>query len=113
MKWGFGDGSTSTDQTPTHRYTIAGSYTVRLEVSGPGGTDTRVMADLITVEPGPPVSLEVSPSTATLTVQEVDQFTAVARDEFGNVVPREVPWAIAGAGGSISTAGRFIADRVA
>ncbi|MCI0866544.1 MAG: PKD domain-containing protein, partial [Chloroflexi bacterium] len=110
MEWDFGDGSTSTDQSPTHRYTIAGRHTVGLEVSGPGGTDTRVMPGLVTVSPGPPVSLEVSPSSAAIAVQRSTQFTAVARDEFGNFVPSEVTWAIAGEGGSISSDGRFTAD---
>ena len=113
MEWDFGDGSTSTDQSPTHRYTIAGRHTVGLEVSGPGGTDTRVMPGLVTVSPGPPVSLEVSPSSAAIAVQRSTQFTAVARDEFGNFVPSEVTWAIAGEGGSISSDGRFTADTVA
>ena len=113
MEWDFGDGSTSADQSSTHRYTIAGSYTVRLEVSGPGGSDTSVMADLITVEPGPPVGLEVTPSTATLAVQEVAQFTAVARDEFGNVVPGTLAWAIVSEGGSIADNGLFTAGTVA
>jgi PKD repeat protein len=36
--WEFGDGTTSTDQNPIHRFTNPGGYTVRLTVSGPGGT---------------------------------------------------------------------------
>lgn len=36
--WNFGDGSSSPDANPTHTYTIAGTYTVRCDVSdsGPG-----------------------------------------------------------------------------
>ena len=113
MEWDFGDGTTSTDQSPSHRYTIAGTYTIQLTVSGPGGTDTSVVDGLVTVRPGPPVALEVTPSSAGVAVQQVAQFTAVALDEFGNAVPSEVTWAIAGEGGSIADSGRFTADRVA
>jgi len=42
--WDFGDGGTSNEQNPTHVYTLPGSFTVSLIVSGPlgGGTETKV-----------------------------------------------------------------------
>jgi len=42
--WDFGDGGTSSEQNPTHVYTLPGSFTVSLIVSGPsgGGTETKV-----------------------------------------------------------------------
>jgi len=44
------DGSTdSTDQNPSHTYSVAGTYSVALTVSGPGGADTEVKVDYITV----------------------------------------------------------------
>jgi outer membrane biosynthesis protein TonB len=36
--WTFGDGGTSTGANPTHSYDLPGTYTVRLTVTGPGGT---------------------------------------------------------------------------
>ena len=36
--WEFGDGTTSTDKEPIHQYANPGGYSVRLTVSGPGGT---------------------------------------------------------------------------
>ncbi|MEM9954926.1 MAG: PKD domain-containing protein [Chloroflexota bacterium] len=36
--WNFGDGTTSTLASPSHTFTAAGSYYVRFDVSGPGGT---------------------------------------------------------------------------
>ena len=110
-QWDFGDGGTSTERSPSHRYTLAGSHTARLTVAGPGGADTSILANPITVQPGP-VSLTVSPSNATLAVQEVAQFGAVARDEFGNVVTGAIKWETAG-GGSIGPTGLFTAGTVA
>lgn len=112
-EWDFGDGTTSTDQSPAHRYTIAGTYNVELTITGPGGADTHVMPDVITVEPGLPALIAVSPLTVTLAVQERTQFTAVARDKFGNVVSSTFNWALDGKGGSISGDGLFTADKVA
>ena len=112
-QWEFGDGGTSTERSPSHEYIVAGSHTVRLTVSGPGGTHTRVMPDIITVEPGPAVSLEVSPSSVTLGVQEIALFEAVGRDAFGNAVPGAITWAIATEGGSVGNSGLFTAGTLA
>ena len=113
LEWDFGDGTISTDPFPSHRYTVAATYNVKLTVSGPGGTDTSTMPGLITVNPGLPAGLEISPASATLPVQEVAQFTAIALDKFGNAVPSTVTWSIVGEGGSIADDGRFTADTVA
>ncbi|HPD47145.1 MAG TPA: PKD domain-containing protein [Anaerohalosphaeraceae bacterium] len=45
--WDFGDGKTSTERNPTHVYDKRGTYTVRLTVSGPGGSDTVTKTDYI------------------------------------------------------------------
>ncbi|RLC86129.1 MAG: hypothetical protein DRI79_10450 [Chloroflexi bacterium] len=47
--WDFGDGVTSTLESPTHTYTTPGVYTVTLMVEGPGGEDTETRTDYITV----------------------------------------------------------------
>ena len=39
-KWNFGDGSTSTEQNPTHTFVTKGIYTITLAATGPGGTKT-------------------------------------------------------------------------
>lgn len=36
--WDFGDGNTSTEESPVHRYTAAGNYTVTLTIAGDNGT---------------------------------------------------------------------------
>lgn len=39
--WNFGDGSTSSQTHPSHAYAAAGTYTVSLTVTGPGGSSQR------------------------------------------------------------------------
>lgn len=46
-KWDFGDGSTSTDQNPSHTYTTLGLFPVSLTASNKDGTDTVTKADYI------------------------------------------------------------------
>lgn len=42
FEWDFGDGTTSTDASPSHTYTRAGTYTVELLATAPGKPDGRV-----------------------------------------------------------------------
>jgi PKD repeat protein len=55
--WNFGDGNTSTDQSPSHTYESVGSYTVTLDVSNDAGSDGETKASFISVSaPEPPVA---------------------------------------------------------
>lgn len=47
--WNFGDKTTSSDQSPTHKYTTAGKYTVTLTVKNAAGNNTMKKTDYITV----------------------------------------------------------------
>lgn len=49
--WEYGDGTTGTSCDPYHDhvYTSAGSYTVKLTVTGPGGSNTMTRSNYITV----------------------------------------------------------------
>ncbi len=53
--WTFGDGGTSTAASPSHVYSAAGTYTVALTVTGPGGNDTLTRTNYVTVT-APPVA---------------------------------------------------------
>ncbi|TWD83282.1 PKD repeat protein [Kribbella amoyensis] len=47
--WNFGDGATSTDANPTHRYAAAGTYSVALTVTdNRGGTNTKTQNVTVT-----------------------------------------------------------------
>ena len=61
--WTFGDGGTSSLQSPSHTYTSAGTYTVTLTVSGPSGSDTETRSNFITVHAIPQASFAVTPDT--------------------------------------------------
>ena len=75
--WSFGDGSTSTQQHPSHVYTSAGTYTARLTVSKAGVTSSTTTRT-ITVTGSSGGSLTASfiatptSGTAPLTVQFID-----------------------------------------
>ena len=47
--WSFGDGTFSSQAAPRHVYTEPGTYTVRLDVEGPGGAIGVTKADLVIV----------------------------------------------------------------
>lgn len=50
--WDFGDGTTSTEQNPTHSYAEVGTYTVQLTVENENGSDAEIKENYITVEQG-------------------------------------------------------------
>jgi PKD repeat protein len=50
--WNFGDGMTSTVESPIHTYAVAGTYSVTLAISGPGGDGLETKAECITVIQG-------------------------------------------------------------
>ncbi|MGB9132661.1 MAG: PKD domain-containing protein, partial [Methanosarcina sp.] len=55
-KWEFGDGTSSTERSPTHLYTNPGTYNVILTVTGPGGAAQISAAGFIQVKTAPPVA---------------------------------------------------------
>ena len=74
--WNFGDGGSSTLQNPSHTYTVAGPYTVRLTASNAGGanTMTKVLGNATTP---PEANFSAAPTwtTASPPVQFTDLST--------------------------------------
>jgi PKD repeat protein len=62
--WTFGDGATSTEQSPTHTYTARGTYDVSLMVAGLSSSDTETKTALVVVkEPAPAVDFSADDTT--------------------------------------------------
>lgn len=57
--WDFGDGSTSSDQNPSHAYGSAGTYTVTLIAASAGGCADTV-SNSITINPSPAADFRAS-----------------------------------------------------
>jgi len=57
--WDFGDGTTSTQEKPSHTYLHDGNYSVNLTVTGPAGTSTRSRPSFIHV--GEPFFIQADP----------------------------------------------------
>jgi gliding motility-associated-like protein len=62
--WRFGDGTTSTQQNPSHTYTTFGNYSVTLIVTtSQGCSDSLLMSNLISVGTPPNLNFTVSDNT--------------------------------------------------
>ncbi|HVX51432.1 MAG TPA: PKD domain-containing protein [Chitinophagaceae bacterium] len=60
--WDFGDGGTASSQSPVHKYTTPGTYTVKLKVTTASGcTSTKQFNNLVQVGNKPVVKFSASP----------------------------------------------------
>jgi PKD repeat protein len=60
--WDFGDGSTSTEQNPTHVYSIAGTYTATLVITLSSGTTTSASTTITVANAATPASATLIPT---------------------------------------------------
>jgi PKD repeat protein len=76
-EWDFGDGQYATSQNPSHTYTSAGTYTVKLTASHAYSSDSKEEIDFITVVDPVTADFTASPTDgiAPLTVQFTDTST--------------------------------------
>jgi PKD repeat protein len=87
--WDFNDDGEvdSTEQSPIHEYGTAGTYTVSLEVTGPGGFHTETKVDLIAVSAPPAADF-----TADRVAVIVGQAVTFANNPAGGVLPLSYQW---------------------
>jgi len=83
---------------------LAGSGSVVAVMGGAQGSAS------VTVTPGPPASIRVTPSSAVLAVASQTTFAAVVVDQYGNpIAGASVAWSVEGGVGTITGAGAFTA----
>ncbi len=70
--WDFGDGTSSSEQNPSHTYQVGGSYTVNLTVTDTLGRSSIYSAAVTVSEP---VSAGFTPNVSGLSVQFINQST--------------------------------------
>jgi len=89
-EWDFGDGTTSTKQNPTHRYTKVGAFTVRLTVTDDRGAIDRTFRQVIISEapPNQPPIAYFTFSPERPTTADAVQFTDGSSDPDGEITFR-------------------------
>lgn len=74
--WDFGDGGTSTEESPAYTYETPGVYTVSLETTTEAGATSAVRPALVQVEPIVAIGADSTEGQGTLTVNFEDQTDA-------------------------------------
>jgi PKD repeat protein len=79
-KWSFGDGTTSVQQNPKHKYSAAGEYTVALTVTNAKGSNTVTKTEYIKIISKPVANFtsSVTSGKAPLNVKFTDTSTGTA-----------------------------------
>jgi len=82
--WDFGDGGTSTMESPTHIYQTADIYTVTLTVTNAQGEDTETKSDYVTISSvNTPPTVTITVPTSGETVSDIITLSAAASDDVG------------------------------
>lgn len=76
--WDFGDGTTSSEQSPAHTYSVAGNYNVKLTAANTNGTNSKAAAINVLEQPAAVLPVanfksNVTSGSAPLSVQFTDQ----------------------------------------
>jgi PKD repeat protein len=101
--WDFGDGETSTEQSPTHTSAAHGDYTVTLTVNGPGGSDTASQQITVNAPNAAPSVMISSPeSGASFPLASTVTFTGTADDTEDGNISGSIEWS-SSINGALST----------
>ena len=86
--WSFGDGNTSTSQNPVHAYSEAGTFTVQLTATGPGGATSSTSESVTVVWPDPVADFTVDKTEAipgeTFTFTNASEYSESYSWDFGD-----------------------------
>jgi PKD repeat protein len=95
--WTFGDGTTSTQQNPSHAYAAGGTYTVTLQATESSGLSSTASTTITVTTPPPPPTANAGPA------ESGNEGSAVqfAGSVTGGTVPLSYSWAF-GDGGTAS-----------
>ncbi len=88
--WDFADGSTGSGATPTHSYSLAGTYSVKLNVTDNSGS-TQVSTQTVTITDRPP-TITLTQSATTATPGQAVVLTISASDPDGTIATTTVNW---------------------
>jgi hypothetical protein len=92
-------------------FTMAGTYVLRCTLNNQHGGTASDVTPSLTVPPNLS-KLTVSPSSATVKITQLQQFTAAGIDQFGqSMVPADVKWSVIGSG-IINGAGVFSSNAI-
>jgi RHS repeat-associated protein len=104
----FSDNGTTTANTTTATFHSTGTYEFTVTIADPDGMSTTSTVD-VTVDPIVS-SIVITPAVPSLAVNDVDQFTAVAVDQFGNDLVDQPQFQWSASDGQIdSSSGFYIA----
>jgi hypothetical protein len=106
------NGSGSANNT-TATFSQAGSYTFLVTATDTGGLSTTSSVTVLVNQVA--TSLVVSPSSASVTINSTQQFTATVEDQFGTVltIQPSTSWQVASGVGSIDATGKYTAPATA
>ena len=88
--WDYGDGSTGSGATPSHSYSIAGIYIVKLNVTDNSGS-TQVSTQTVTITDRPP-TISLTQSSTTAAPGQAVIITISASDPDGTIATTTVNW---------------------
>lgn len=83
--WDFGDGATSTLQNPSHTFTSAGNYTVRLTLSDNDGATASATVQITVTAPNLPPTVTITASPISGQAPLSVSFSATASDSDGTI----------------------------